>query len=79
VQVPSGLATNCDTATEISGTAGPTGTVAFGSPGLTIQVGGGYTESGTGSVYPGGQANIVVTDTSNPGLFVVIPITLATA
>jgi hypothetical protein len=77
VQVPSGISTNCDTATEISGTVSSSGAVTFSPPSLTVGSGSSYTESGLGSVSSGGPAYIVVADSSNPGLFVVIPITMA--
>lgn len=71
------LATNCDTAKMISGTVGPSGSVLFSPAGVKIRVGAGYVETGSGSVVQGGRADIVVDDSTTSGVWVVIPIILA--
>ena len=77
VNAATNLATNCDTATAISGTVGASGKVTFSPTGVTVRIGSSYTESGTGSVVAGGSGDIVVADSTNPALSVAIPITLA--
>ncbi|MGO9455830.1 MAG: hypothetical protein ACLP62_02110, partial [Acidimicrobiales bacterium] len=76
VIVPTTVASNCDLGTKITGTANAKGKVTFSSPGVTVVDGASYTESGTGTVLPGGHADIVIEDTATTGAFVVIPITL---
>jgi hypothetical protein len=71
------LSTNCDSATVITGTVASNGEVVFSPTGVSVKVGKKYVETGTGTVVKGGTADIVVTDTSNSAVFVVIPITVA--
>jgi len=70
------LATNCDTATTLSGKAASSGAVAFPT-GLTVKIGSGYAESGTGTCPPGGSCDIVLNDSTHSGATVVVPVTLA--
>lgn len=71
------LATNCDTATEITGTVHANGKVIFSPTGVGVKVGSSYVESGSGTVVAGGAADIVVNDSTTSGISVVVPITLA--
>ena len=71
------LATDCDSGTAISGRVGSTGKVKFRPTGITMLVGSSFVESGTGTVVAGGTADIVLTDTYNGAVSVVVPITLA--
>lgn len=70
------LSSHCDGGTTIVGVANAKGKVAFSPPGVTIVDGSSYTESGSGTVVPGGGAHIVVNDNTTSGAFAVIPITL---
>jgi hypothetical protein len=72
------VASHCDTSTVISGTAGATGAVVFSPTGVTIHVGGAFSDTAGGTVTAGGTADIVVTDTSHSGDYIAIPITLHT-
>ena len=76
VTVPATLASRCDSGTKITGTANAKGKVTFSPPGVTVVDGSSYTESGTGTVSPGGHADIVIDDTTTSDAFVVVPITL---
>jgi hypothetical protein len=78
VVVPGTLATNCDPATKITGITSSRGKVVLSPTGVSIVDGASYTESGTGTVVPGGHADVVIDDTTTNGAFVVIPITLHT-
>ncbi len=70
------LATNCDNATQISGTVGSSGKVAF-STGVMILVGSAYSDSAGGTCTAGGSCEIVVDDSSHSGILTVVPIGLA--
>ncbi len=70
------LATNCDPATQISGTVNAKGEVPFSAAGVKILVGNAYSESGSGSCPAGGTCDIVVNDAAN-GSYVAIPVGLA--
>jgi hypothetical protein len=72
------VASHCDTSTVISGTAGLTGAVVFSPTGVTIHVGGAFSDTASGTVTAGGTADIVVTDTTHSGFYIAIPITLHT-
>ncbi len=76
VTVPTTLASDCDPSTKITGSASVKGKVAFSSPGVTVVDGASYTESGSGTVLPGGHADVVIDDTTTAGAFVIVPITL---
>ena len=71
------VATNCDHATEIHGTVTPMGIAKFSPTGVTIKVGSGYVESGSGSCPAGGTCSVVVSDENHPGAYAVVPISLA--
>ncbi len=74
---PVNLATSCDPATSVSGLASSKGKVALSAKGVTVLTGSAYSESGSGTCSPGGTCSIVVDDTTQPGVAVVVPITLA--
>ena len=69
------LGTNCDSTTQISGTAGTNGKVTFAA-GVEVLIGDAYTDTAGGICPPGGSCNIVVND-STSGAYVAIPIGLA--
>jgi len=71
------LATACDPSTVIQGKAGGTGKVAFSPSGVTMEVGSGYSEAGSGTCAAGSSCALVVSDSSDPTVFVVVPISLA--
>lgn len=71
------LNTDCDSATVITGTVSSTGTVVFAPTGVTVRVGRNYTESGTGTCALGGTCDIAISDSTNSGIWVVVPISLA--
>ena len=73
----SNVATNCDSATQITGTAGPSGKVAFTPNGVTIRVGSSYSDTAGGTCPPGGSCDVVIDDSSHTGFFIAIPIGLA--
>jgi hypothetical protein len=70
----SNQATNCDNATQITGTVSSTGVVTFPT-GVTIVIGS-YSDTNGGTLSPGGNADVVVNDTSESGFYVAVPITL---
>jgi hypothetical protein len=69
------VATHCDSATQISGTAGATGTVTFTAAGVEVLVGGAYSDTAGGAPAAGGMCDIVVQD-STTGTFIAIPVGL---
>jgi hypothetical protein len=71
------LGTNCDSATQISGTVGPSGKVAFTTTGVTVRVGSAYSDTAGGSCPAGGSCDIVVNDSTHSGFFIAITIGLA--
>jgi hypothetical protein len=77
VSVPATVSSNCDSATLITGTVAATGVVSFSPTGVAIKVGAAYVETGSGSVTAGGNADVVVIDTTTAGIAEVIPITIA--
>jgi hypothetical protein len=77
VSVPSTVATNCDTATDISMTASATGGAIF-SPGLVLRVGSAYSDTAGGTCPPGGTCEIVVTDMQNPSIGLEVSVSFAT-
>ncbi len=58
----SSLDTNCDSATQISGTAGPTGSVAFSPAGVTMGVGSDYSDQFGDACSPGGTCALGAVD-----------------
>jgi hypothetical protein len=69
--------TNCDTATQISGTVAATGKVTFNAVGVKILVGSAYSDGASGACPAGGTCEVVVTDSTNSGFYVAVPIGLA--
>jgi len=67
VLVPSTVSTNCDATTDVSETAGATGTATF-SPGVTLRVGSAYSDSAAGTCQVGGSCDIGVTDSDNSAI-----------
>jgi hypothetical protein len=65
VKVPATISSHCDAATEISGTVGGNGQVAFSPAGIKIRVGSAYSDKAGGTCPSGGICEIVVTDSSN--------------
>jgi len=76
--VPTTVSTHCDAASQISGTVTSNGKVTFSPTGVTLLVGGGYSDSAGGSCPVGGTCEIVVTDSDNPAIALSIPVTFAT-
>jgi hypothetical protein len=70
------LVTHCDSATQITGTAGTNGKVTFTAAGVTIVVGSAYSDTAGGSCPAGGSCDIVIND-STTGAYVAVPIGLA--
>jgi hypothetical protein len=79
VVVPSTVGSNCDAATQISGTASSTGAVLWGATGITMAVGGAYSDSASGTCPVGGTCNVVVTDSGNTALTFEGAVTFATS
>ncbi len=77
VVIPTTVASHCDAATQVTATAGPSGKVVF-SPGVTLRVGGAYTDSAGGTCPFGGTCDIVVSDEANPGIGLSMAVTFAT-
>jgi hypothetical protein len=62
---PSNVSTNCDAATQITGTVGSNGVVVFSPVGVTLGVGSAYSDTAAGTCAPGASCNVVVTDSGN--------------
>ena len=74
------LATNCDSATQITGTVGTNGKVTFTFAGVTVLVGSAYGTDGmdsAGGTCPAGGSCDIVIDDSTSGAYVAVPIGLA--
>ena len=72
------LTEHCDTESRITGSVTKGGTVKFSPSGVVVEDGADYKESGSGTCPAGGTTcSIVVSDTSNPSVYAVVPITLA--
>ena len=71
------LATHCDSATQITGTVQPSGGVLFSPTGVTVRIGGAYTDTAGGTCPAGGSCDIVVNDSSDSGFYVATPVGLA--
>jgi len=72
------LATNCDSATQITGTVIASGGVSFSAAGVKVLVGSAYSDSAAGTCPAGGSCDIVVSD-STSGAYVAVPVGLASA
>ncbi len=74
------LGTNCDSATQITGTVGGNGKVTFTAAGVRVLVGSSYgtdgMDSAGGTCPAGGSCDIVIND-STSGAYVAVPIGLA--
>ena len=74
------LATNCDSATQITGTVQASGGVLFSASGVKVLIGSAYgtdgTDSAGGTCPAGGSCDIVIND-STSGAYVAVPIGLA--
>ncbi len=70
-------ASDCDAATEVGGTVGSNGTVAWSGP-LTLRVGQDFTDGAGGNCAPGGTCELVLLDPDNPALTLIAPVTFAT-
>ena len=72
------VASDCDSATQISGTAGGTGKVAFSpSNGVKLLVGGAFSDTVGGTCTAGGTCEVVVSDSANPGIGTDVAVTFA--
>lgn len=60
------MSSECDTAGTISGTAGPTGTVAFSPNGVTMLVGSAYADGASDDCNPGSTCVMAVNDLTDP-------------
>ncbi len=74
---PSNLATNCDPGTAITQVAGNGGGFLYHPLVVTVRVGPAYSDAAAGTCNPGGTCYIVVNDTVNPALSLLLPISLA--
>ena len=68
VVIPNTVASDCDAATQISGTAGARGAVVFSPTGVKLLVGGAFSDSAGGNCPAGGTCEVVVTDSANPSI-----------
>ena len=69
------LATNRDSATPISGTVQPSGSVLFSPTGVKVLIEGAYSDTAGGTCPAGGSCDIVVDDLIS-GAYVAVPIGL---
>ena len=77
VVVPTTVAADCDAATQISGTAGAKGKVTFNPAGVTVAVGGGYSDDSGGTCPVGGTCEVVVSDSASPNVGLGVAVTFA--
>ena len=77
VSAPSNVATNCDSATQITGTSGMSGKVTFSSSGVTLGVGSAYSDTAAGTCEQGGSCAIGVTDSNNSAIGVSLAVGFA--
>ena len=68
VSVPSTVSTHCDSATQITGTAGPKGSVTFTSAGVKLLIGSAYSDTAGGTCLVAGSCTIAVTDSDNSAI-----------
>ena len=68
VVIPTSVATDCDSATQITGTAGAKGAVVFSPTGVKLLVGQAFSDSANGACSFGGTCEVVVSDSGNPGI-----------
>ena len=76
--IPSTAGSNCDAQRRFPVTAGPSGKVAFSSTGVTLRVGGGFSDSASGVCPVGGTCEVLVSDSSNPSVGLDEAVTFAT-
>ena len=65
---PTTVTSDCDAATQISGTASARGAVTFSPTGVKLLVGGAFSDSADGACSAGGTCEVVVTDSSNASI-----------
>ncbi len=70
------LGTNCDNATQITGTVASNGVVTFSATGVTILVGGAYSDGASGTCPAGGMCDVVVNDSTDGGFYIAVPVGL---
>ena len=78
VVIPSTVASDCDSATQIAGTAGTSGKVTFSPTGVTLLVGSAYSDSASGTCPFGGTCEVVVSDSANLSIGLDEAVTFAT-
>jgi Putative Ig domain/Neocarzinostatin family len=77
VHVPKTVVSHCDQANSIQGSPSSHGRVAFTPTAITLLVGSAFTDSAHRKCPAGGTCEIVVTDSDNPAIGLVAPITFA--
>ena len=74
---PATVGSNCDSATQITGTAGPSGKVTFTAAGVTLAAGGAFADGASGACPAGGTCQVLVTDSGNTGIGILKSVTFA--
>ncbi len=77
VSVPSTVSTNCDGATEISGSVAANGVVTFSPTGVTLRAGSAYSDGASGTCAAGGTCEVVFTDSDNAAIGFEVAVTFA--
>ena len=73
------LGTHCDNATQITGTVAANGKVVWPTTpplGVTILVGGAYSDGASGTCPPGGSCDVVINDSTDGGFYIAVPVGL---
>ena len=78
VVIPTTVAPDCDSSTQVTGTAGARGAVVFSPTGVKLLVGSTFSDGADGACSFGGTCEIVVTDSANPGIGTDEDVTFAT-
>ena len=68
VVIPASVASDCDSATQVTVTASAKGAVKFSPTGVKLLVGGAFSDSAGGVCPAGGTCEVVVTDSANPSI-----------
>ena len=76
VVIPASVASDCDSATQITATASARGAVTF-SPGVKLLVGGAFSDTAGGACSAGGTCEVVVSDSANPSIGTDVAFTFA--